>query len=564
MERRNVMALGDHVLKATARKRKHETATERTKASDPVVSQHDAKKHLVTFDYGAQCNKKTKMASCGNGGILESYRNFMTSGLPVRVLLYQHGDWSDFPEDIVNLAQRDFPLKRSITTAVFQNKHILLDFVRMVCLDYEMTINNPIAWVDDNGKSFFPDLSSGLYTSQHDKGEADELAEMSTSVAESSSSASVDEVVSHDKTINHTAEEKSKAHNNPDEAIGENKSHPSMFLSSSGIIQGNTDKQNSGPRVDSTVHKLLLKGLGKPFSGKDIIGIYRTPLRDQQEQVRSMLFQKEAEAIKSRRGNANVRYAWLPCSRHAMEEMMMRGALQIVKPQCGAMYGVGTHLAPANCSISCASYSEFIEDGIIRMMLCRVIMGNVEVIYPGSKQFQPTNGCFDSGVDDLQKPNHYIIWDANVHKHIHAEYAVIIKVPPMTKEHLVSKDSTSNISETRNSGSPDSVTKGDGFQNLASSALQPQAPMFGRAPRAASTPWMPFSMLFAALSTKVPRSHMDLVLRYYEEFKRKKISRPELVIRMRKIVGDKLLVSTVLRLQQKHPPMEAAESPRAL
>ncbi|TVU40580.1 hypothetical protein EJB05_14047 [Eragrostis curvula] len=504
MERRNVMALGDHVVKATARKRKHESATEHTKANDPVVPQRDANKPLVTFDYGAQCDKETKMASCGSGGILESYWNFMTSGLPVRVLLYQHGDWSDLPEDIVNLAQRDFQLKRSLTTAVFQNKHILLDFVHMVCQDNEMTINNPIAWVDDNGKSFFPDLSAGLYTSQHDKGEAEQLAEMSTNVAESSSSASVDEVVSHDKTINHSVEEKSKAHNNPYEAIGENKSHPSMFLSSSGIIQGNTNKQNGGPHVESPVHALLLQGLGELFSGKDIIGIYRTPLLDQEEQVRSKLFQKEVEAIKSRRGNANVRYAWLPCSRHAMDEMMVRGALQIAKPQCGALYGVGTHLAPANCSISCASYSDFVEDGIMRMMLCRVIMGNVEVIYPGSKQFQPTSGCFDSGVDDHQKPNHYIIWDANVHKHINAEYAVILKVvPPMTKEHLVSKDNASNIPETRNSWSPDSVTKGDGFQNLASSVLQPQAPILGLAPRAPSIPCMPFSMLFAALSMKV-------------------------------------------------------------
>jgi hypothetical protein len=65
------------------------------------------------------------------------------------------------------------------------------------------------------------------------------------------------------------------------------------------------------------------------------------------------------------------------------------------------------------------------------MMLCRVIMGNVEVVLPGSKQFQPSNESFDSGVDDLQNPKHYIIWDANLHKRIYAEYAVIVKVPPM-------------------------------------------------------------------------------------------------------------------------------------
>lgn len=76
------------------------------------------------------------------------------------------------------------------------------------------------------------------------------------------------------------------------------------------------------------------------------------------------------------------------------------------------------------------SYSDVHEDGIIRMMLCRVIMGNVEVVLPGSKQFQQSNESFDSGVDDLQNPKHYIIWDANVHKQIYAEYAVIVNIPP--------------------------------------------------------------------------------------------------------------------------------------
>ena len=116
-----------------------------------------------------------------------------------------------------------------------------------------------------------------------------------------------------------------------------------------------------------------------------------------------------------------------------------------------------------------------------------------------------------------------------------------------------------------------------------SSAVGQEAPKSWRAPRAPSSPWMPFSMLFAAISTKVPRSDMDLVIRYYEEFKvvnvlflpfevsgwihmlsgmltivclviskqSKKISRSDLVIRMRQIIGDKILVSTVMRLQQK-------------
>uniref|UniRef100_A0A804P5W8 Inactive poly [ADP-ribose] polymerase SRO1 n=1 Tax=Zea mays TaxID=4577 RepID=A0A804P5W8_MAIZE len=533
MEQRNVLALGEHVLKATVWKRKHKTAMEHPEGNDVMVfSQHDQRKHPVIFDDRAKC-KKSKLISCGSGVILESYWNFKTSGLPVRVLFYQHGDWSDFPEDVVNLAQQDFQLKKPITTAVFQNKHILLDFIHMICIDYEMTIDKPLAWVDDNGKRFFPDLSAGLYTSkpsQHENGEADECDGTPTSVAESSSSVSVGEVVSHG---------------------------PSFHLNeySSGTIQA-TGKPNDCRRIDSAVRNLLLKGLGQPFSEEDIIGIYRTPLLDQRGQVRCGLFQKEIEETRSRRGNANVRYAWLPCSRYTMEQMAMRGALEIAKPHKGSICGVGTCLAPANCTNSCARYSDFHEDGIIRMMLCRVIMGNVEVVLPGSKQFQPSNGSFDNGVDDLQNPQNYIVWDANVHKHIYAEYAVIVQAPLVTNECSGLKDSVPNISEIISSGSRDNLTKEDRF---APCGVEQEAPRLGRAPRAPSSPWMPFSMLFAAISTKVPRSDMELVIRYYEEFKRKRMSRSDLVVRMRQIVGDKILVSTIMRLHhQKKPPSMAA------
>lgn len=548
MERKYIMALDEPVVKATDRKRKHMFAVKSADTADAVeVSQHVPRQNFVMLDNEPVC-KKSKMTSCA-GNILERYNNFKTSGLPVRMLYYQQGKWRDFPEHVVNLVQRDFQLKRPITNAVFQNQQVLLDFMHMICLDSVTTTSKPIAWVDDHGNSFLPDLCAGLLTSkpaQHGrsdpsgKSEAHLCTGISTAASGNSSSDYVDEAFSHVKKVNNVLEEKQKVHN---EAATEAR-------------HAATSKQNSGPRIDSAVRRLLLEGLSQPFSEKDIIGIYRTPMVDQQGRARFNLFQKELEATKAQRGNANVRYAWLPCSKDAMEDMMMRGVLKTTKSLLGPMYGSGTHLAPANCANTCASYTDVDENGIMRMMLCRVIMGNVEVVLPGSKQFQPTNGIFDSGVDDLQKPKHYIIWDANVHRHIYAEYAVIIKAPSMTNEYLVREDTASNISEIGNSGSPHSVIKDDNFQTLASSADNQQAPKFGRAPspRPPSSPWMPFSMLFAAISTKVPRSDMDILHEHYKEFKRRKISRTDLVKRLRQIVGDKLLVSTVVRLQHKVPP----------
>lgn len=81
--------------------------------------------------------------------------------------------------------------------------------------------------------------------------------------------------------------------------------------------------------------------------------------------------------------------------------------------------------------------------------------------------------------------------------------------------------------------------------------------------KAPSTPWMPFSMLFAAISTKISHENMDMINNCYEEFKIKKISRVDLVKRLRHIVGDRLLISTIIRLQDKLPPVVKREAPNA-
>jgi hypothetical protein len=78
-------------------------------------------------------------------------------------------------------------------------------------------------------------------------------------------------------------------------------------------------------------------------------------------------------------------------------------------------------------------YSDVDENGIVHMMLCRVIMGNVEIVHPGSKQHRPSSDYFDSGVDDLKNPQHYIVWDLNLNRHIYSEFVVTIKLPSKTK-----------------------------------------------------------------------------------------------------------------------------------
>lgn len=75
-----------------------------------------------------------------------------------------------------------------------------------------------------------------------------------------------------------------------------------------------------------------------------------------------------------------------------------------------------------------ASYYDVDENGFQYVILCRVIMGNIEVVHPGSKQVHPSCESYDSGVDDLNDPKHYIVWGMKKNTHIYPLYAVGFKV----------------------------------------------------------------------------------------------------------------------------------------
>lgn len=75
-----------------------------------------------------------------------------------------------------------------------------------------------------------------------------------------------------------------------------------------------------------------------------------------------------------------------------------------------------------------ATYCDVDENGVRYVILCRVIMGNVEVVHPGSKQVHPSCESYDTGVDDLNDPRHYIVWGTKKNTHVYPQYAVSFKI----------------------------------------------------------------------------------------------------------------------------------------
>ncbi|KVI07780.1 Poly(ADP-ribose) polymerase, catalytic domain-containing protein [Cynara cardunculus var. scolymus] len=63
----------------------------------------------------------------------------------------------------------------------------------------------------------------------------------------------------------------------------------------------------------------------------------------------------------------------------------------------------------------------------------------MELVFLGSKQFCPSDECFDTGVDNLQNPTHYVIWNMNMNTHIYPEYSVSFKMSPSAEEPVQSQ-----------------------------------------------------------------------------------------------------------------------------
>ncbi|XP_028082313.1 inactive poly [ADP-ribose] polymerase RCD1-like isoform X1 [Camellia sinensis] len=161
-------------------------------------------------------------------------------------------------------------------------------------------------------------------------------------------------------------------------------------------------------------------------------------------QTRWEIFHKQIEITQRYRGDPNVWNAWFASTKDALLSIMTYGL-----PHCGlktkATYGFGVHLAAVKCALTSASNCDVNENGIQHMVFCHVILGNMELVHLGSRQFHPSSENFDSGVDDLQNLSHYIVWNMNMRTHIYLEYVVSFKTSHSAEEALVGKGSRFDV-----------------------------------------------------------------------------------------------------------------------
>lgn len=73
------------------------------------------------------------------------------------------------------------------------------------------------------------------------------------------------------------------------------------------------------------------------------------------------------------------------------------------------------------------AFAQADDNGEKHLVLCRVLLGNVEKVDVGSQQCYPSSVAFDSGVDNIVNPKWYVVWTTNMNTHILPECVVSYK-----------------------------------------------------------------------------------------------------------------------------------------
>ncbi|XP_010518915.1 PREDICTED: inactive poly [ADP-ribose] polymerase RCD1-like isoform X2 [Tarenaya hassleriana] len=489
--------------------------------------------------------------------LIRYYSYFKKTGVPKRVLLYEDGEWTDLPENILCAIRNDLQEKRAAVEFQWHDRCFVLDFLHMHQLDLETGQKTPLAWIDVGGKCFFPEIYDNVEMNDycHNRCEEDlehyapheiklrleidvngvDLPRLNLRECSGESSGNINEnQIVQQPVIGRfdEAEESSCSRKLGDDVEKWDETDANMVSKLKPAVGG----------LDRGAVKEMF-ALGTSALGHvEVLDVFRSSC--EMSRARLELFQKQVEITRKLRGNANVRYAWLPAKKELLPMIMMHGLRQSGAFIRKSMYGVGVHVTAANCPYFSARYCDIDENGVRHMVLCRVIMGNMELLGGDKAQFYAGGEEYDNGVDDVENPRHYIVWNMNMNTHIFPEFVVSFKLSTTNAEGnlmVATQSKHDNSGVTSEGPKPPAKLEVNGQDSAGSSTTRPKSP------------WMPFPTLFAAISNKIPEKDMDLITTDYQLLREKKLTRADFVRKLRLIVGDELLKSTITALQGQQP-----------
>ncbi|XP_068642103.1 probable inactive poly [ADP-ribose] polymerase SRO2 [Aristolochia californica] len=283
----------------------------------------------------------------------------------------------------------------------------------------------------------------------------------------------------------------------------------------SGFFGDKMVRLDDGDKHHNFLKRVFLSEMGSLAKNTTVVAIHRNSYSSSSAKARLQSFQIFLEATaKKRGGESNMKCAWYGASKDEIHGIINHGFGLCERPENGALFGSGVYLSPTNSSLESIISSRVDENGLRHLLLCRVILGNVEAVGCGSKLFHPSSEEFDSGVDNISNPKRYIIWSTNMNTHILPEFVISFRGPTTTPR---------------------------GFQSLQQPVRKP------------TSAWMPFPKLIVLLSDFLPPNAINLIKKYHNDYQAKKITREHMIKGVRIIAGDKLLASAIKSFRSKNP-----------
>ncbi|CAH8340073.1 unnamed protein product [Eruca vesicaria subsp. sativa] len=497
-------------------------------------------------------NKISAYEKRSGKSLVRYYSYFKKTGIAKRVMIYEMGEWNDLPDHVICAIRNELNEKRAAIEFEWCGHHFLLDFLHMYRLDLEAGAKTPLAWIDIGGKCFFPEI--------YDSDERNNFCRHNC--VENSEQYSPHEIklcleidVHGGKSPRLNLEECSdESSDSMDDVPAEDSCSRKIEATVSkcdetdAVVAVSGLKPSEAEGLDKDAVKIMFATGTASLGPVAVLDV--SCFSSEIAEARLALFQKQVEITKKLRGDANVRYAWLPAKREVLSAVMMQGlgigGTFIRK----SIYGVGIHLTAADCPYFSARYCDIDENGVRYMVLCRVIMGNMELLRGDKAQFFSGGEEYDNGVDDLENPKNYIVWNINMNTHVFPEFVVRFKlsVPPNAEGNLVARNDNSGITlegpkdvppQLVSNGGPEGGPGSGSANSVGSSMTKPNSPR------------MPLPTVFAAISHKVAEKDMALINADYQQLKEKKMTRAEFVRKLRGIVGDDLLRSTLTALENQ-------------
>ncbi|KAI4343754.1 hypothetical protein L6164_011063 [Bauhinia variegata] len=276
------------------------------------------------------------------------------------------------------------------------------------------------------------------------------------------------------------------------------------------LFDAGFERLAEGDRVHDLIQRKFILDLGLVGAKTEVVAIHRNSCSSFMGQARAQSFQIYTQAmLKKHDGDANVKYAWYGTSgREEVGQIISHGfghATYYGKSHHNnGLHGCGISLSPDDSPLESVKSCVADKDGLRHLLLCRVILGRCELVHPGSEQCHPSSEDYDSGVDNVLSPQKYVVWCTRMNTHVLPEYVISFRVPCLK-----------------------------GLVKIGEPLMKP------------SSPWMPFPALISVLSKVLPPPAIELISKYHKHHKEKKISRHELIQKVRKIAGDKLLIAVI-------------------